>query len=131
MAATVIRGYDGDFTAVSTSFRCNRWTLRRVDDINDATGFTRNRNTTYGQRVWELTASGYAEFDDTGTSPGMDDAAEVSEAITLTADTGCTFAANFCIGSIEYGKDTANNDIVLIRAISDGDLTETWDETGA
>lgn len=134
MAVVNIQGYDGGITlpAGTHDATIRRWNANFSRATADVTGFS---GTVIRNRVGILSISGSASgnpvYNDANANPGVKDFVAGGSALTLTVQTGCTYAITAGFNSWNFNVDK-EGDSSLEFGFVNGDsdtVTETWDET--
>jgi hypothetical protein len=137
MAATPISGVTGSVTLPSGhNGRIRAWSATLSQSINDATGFSQARWAVNLGGIASLSgsASGYLEFDNATTTPGIvistaPGPTVAGAAMVLTAGTGCALSFTGVISSISLGQSVDGVGTVAFSFVSSGAVTESWDQT--
>jgi hypothetical protein len=107
------------------------WGMRFAQPVDDDTSYSDTGNGSShagsGTNDYNLSAAGFLKKGAAGSAPGFDSVSATGGAVTVTADTGCTFAATFILtgGSIDHGKRRGAIP-VSYEGTNDGNLTEVW-----
>ncbi len=115
--------------------RIRAWSAEQVQSVNDTTGFSQApwASNLGGLNSFRGSASGYLEYDNTSTSPGVGGTtptiSKTGGAMTLQAFTGCTYTFTGIISSIMTGQSVDGVGTVKFDFVADGAVVSTWDET--
>jgi hypothetical protein len=130
MAQSVICGTSGNATIASRGARLAAWTINLNHELNDATGFGGSgwRQNKTSLKSASGSASGFLTKGTSSDTPNFTALSSCSEgeAITLTADTGCTYTFTGNISNIAIGTSVAGLATVTFDFVSNGTVTEAW-----
>ena len=134
MAVVNIQGFDGGVTmpAGTHDATIRRWNANFSRATAPVTGMS---DTLSRNRMGILSISGNLSgnpvYNDANAKPGVSDTVAGGSALTLTVQTGCTYAFTAGFNSYNFSVDK-EGDSALDFGFVNGDsstLTETWDET--
>lgn len=132
MAQRALAGINGGVTLpTGHTAKLRAWSLVVNQEVSDCSGFSSTsdwREALAGMKSWSGVASGYCEFDAASMAPNAD-APVASGSITLTAESGCTYAGTVIVTSISVSQSIDGVASIAFSFVGSGALTETWDET--
>lgn len=136
MAAKPLSGTLGSVALPSGhNVRVRAWSAEQSQSVNDVTGFAQSPWCAHlgGLKRFTGSASGFLEYDNTSTSPGIGGTAPTMSitggTMTLTAFTGCLYTFTGIIGSIQVGQSVDGVGTAKCDFVADGAVVSTWDET--
>lgn len=143
MAKKNIAGVGGGFTTI-TGFngKISSWSATYTIDTEEVTGFDSGGFRQYEPVAVSISgsATGTAQYDDTSATPlvaaladgsvlAVGDLENAKGTLTLTAITGCTWAFSAIITSVALDRPATGKATVTFNFVSNGPVTQTWDET--
>lgn len=75
-------------------------------------------------------ATGVLQFDAANTAPlaNLTEAGMEVASMTLTAETGCTYAGAFVVSQVSIGRPSNGKAEITCNFASNGTITQSWDE---
>lgn len=136
MAMTKIVGHDGDITIATHKVAIRTFGVSLPMVVSEVTAYAAGgsavnfREYRGGIFSGRLQFGGVPNFDASSSSPNaFNSARRTGVAVTATIATGCTYAGNVLLETLDFSGDKTGDMTVTGEGPFTGTITETWDET--